>query len=143
MYCCRLTQNGRCPVTDKCLRLFVATRVFPSYLPNDGYICAKCCSMYNKWKTLPEFHDILMMINGGHEATNTTTDNVRSEATSNDEWMDSENCSDQLVNATSSDNESMGDNQTVDGSSGDDQSVDDTTSDDHVKDGVVSSGWNS
>ena len=144
---CRLTQNGRRPVTDKCLRLFVATRVFPSYLPNDGHICIKCRSMYNKWKALPEFHDILTMINDGHEATNTTTDDVRREATSDDECMDSEKCSDQLLNETSSDNELMnddlGDDQTVDKSSSDGQSIDDATSDEHVKDKAMSSDENS
>ena len=46
-----------------------------------------------------------MMIKDGHEATNTTSGDVHSEATSDDEYMDSENCSDQLVNETSSDNE--------------------------------------
>ena len=81
---CRLIQNGPRRVTDKYLCLFIATRVFPSYLPNDGHACTKCRSIHNKWKVLPKFHDIVTMINDGHEATNTTNDNVRSEATSRD-----------------------------------------------------------
>ena len=67
--------------------------------------------------------------------------------TGDDECIDSENCSNQLVNETSSDDESMnddsGDDQTMDASSSDDQSVDDAISDDHVKDKAMSSDENS
>ena len=86
---CRLTQNGRLSVTDKTLRLFAAACVFPAYLPIDGHISAKCRSMYNRWQSLPELYDILTVISDSHEATNTTTDDVGSEATSGDECMDS------------------------------------------------------
>jgi hypothetical protein len=49
-------------VAAKSAQLFVATRLFPSYLLDDGYICSKCRLMYNKWKAMPEFYDILMTI---------------------------------------------------------------------------------
>jgi hypothetical protein len=144
---CRLTLNGRRPVADKSVRLFVATRLFPSHLPNNGHICGKCRAMYNKWKALPEFRDILTTIDDGHQTTSTTVDDIGSEAGSDDECMDGENGSDQPVSETSSDSESMhddpGDDQTVDTSSSDNQSVDDATSDDHVKDEEMTSDGNS
>ena len=139
---CRLTQNGRRPVTDKCLRLFVTTSVIPSYLPNDGHTCSKCPAIYNKSKALPKFHDMLTMLNDGHEATNTTIEDILSEATSDGERMDRENCNDRLANETSRDdelmNEDLSDAQTVGTSSSDDQSIDDANSDDHVKDEAMS-----
>lgn len=119
--CCggRLTANNRRPVTGKSVRLFVVTRLFPLELPNNGYICNKCRSMYNKWKVLPEFYEILKTIDDDHQTTSTTTDDISSEdeymdgengsssEAVSDEHMDDENGSDQLQNETSSGNESI------------------------------------
>ncbi len=73
---CRLITNGRRPVTAKSMHLFVATRLFPSHLPNDGYICNKYRLMYIKWKALAEFDDFLTTIDDSHETTNTTILNL-------------------------------------------------------------------
>ena len=120
--CCgnRLTANNRCPVTDKGIRCFVGTRLFPSHLPNNGHICSKYRSMYDKWKVLPEFHDILTTIDSDQRTADTTANDISgedeyideekdstSEVASDDEYMDDKNCSDQPANETSSDNESM------------------------------------
>jgi hypothetical protein len=61
--CCsnRVTANERRPVTGKCVRLFVATRLFPTYLPTDCYICNKYRLMYNKWKLLAEWRGLRPM----------------------------------------------------------------------------------
>ncbi len=147
-FCCgnRLTANNRRPVADKGIRFFVGTRLFPSQLPNNGHICSKCRSMYNRWKVLPEFHDILRTIYGGQRTTDTTADDISgedeymdeengssSEVASDDESMDDENCSDQLVNETSSDNESIrddhGEDQAVIVRSNDNQSIDEAAGD--------------
>ncbi|CAF4723590.1 unnamed protein product [Rotaria sp. Silwood2] len=144
---CLLTPNGRRPVTDKFVQLFVATRIFPSYLPNDCHICMKCRSMCNKWKALPEFHDVLTTIDNNDQTTNTTSDDSSSEGVSDDECMDGENVSDEPVNATSSKNESMDDDyggdQILGVSSSDNQSFDDAAGDDHTKDEEKSSDGNS
>jgi hypothetical protein len=66
-------------VAAKTVRIFVATRLFPSYLPDDGYICSKCRLMYNKWKAVPEFYDILTTIDDSHQITNTTIDDISNE----------------------------------------------------------------
>ena len=134
--CCgdRVAANERRPVVGTCIRLFVAARLFPAYLPSDGYICNKCRSMYKKWKVLPEFCDVLTTIDDCHRMTTTSVDNITDEAETNDEDMDIENDSDQLLDDTSNNEDSMdsGSNsdQTVDVSSSDVQSITDIAGND-------------
>ncbi|CAF4137737.1 unnamed protein product [Rotaria sp. Silwood2] len=103
--------------------------------------------MCNKWKALPEFHDVLTTIDNNDQTTNTTSDDSNSEDVSDDECMDGENVSDQPVNATSSKNELMDDDyggdQILGVSSSDNQSFDDAARDDHTKDEENSSDGNS
>ena len=144
--CCgnRVTANERRPIADRRIRLFVATRLFPAYLPTDGYICNKCRSMYKKWKILPEFCDVLTMFDNCHQITSTAADDIIDEAEKNDERMDDENESDQPADDTSSEGDSMdnGSNgsQTMDVASSDDQSITDVAaSDDEIEDEEMNS----
>ena len=139
---CHLSSNLRRPVKDKCLRLFVATRLFPSDLPNDGHICNKCRSMYNKWKSLPEFYHIFTMIDDDYGTMNEIIVDVSGGDTSDDCCMDEENDSDHMVKEISNDNESMDDDsnndQTADAASNDNQSDDEASSDDKMQDEEMS-----
>jgi hypothetical protein len=47
--------------------------------------------MYKKWKVLSEFQNILTTIDDGHQATNTTADDITDEAAWDDKCMDAEN----------------------------------------------------
>jgi hypothetical protein len=131
----------------KSMQLFLAARLFPSHFANDGYICNKCRVLYIKWKALPQFNDILTMIDDSHQTTNATMD-INNEDSSDDDCMDAENSSNQSVNETASDKESMNDDdpddgQTLNESSSDNQSVDATSSDDYMKGEEMSSDENS
>jgi len=65
--------------------------------------------MYNKWKALPEFQDVLMTIDKNHHTTFTTTDHSASEGVSDDECRNGDDGSNQSVDETSIKNESMED----------------------------------
>ena len=125
----RVAANERRPVAGKCIRLFVATRLFPTYLPTDVYFCTKCRSMFNKWKALPEFRDALTTMDQCDQTASTVNDDITDEAETNDECMDDENDSDQPVDDMSSEEDSMDNDpsgdHTVDASSSDDQSITD------------------
>lgn len=143
---CRITKADRRPVMAKSMQLFVATRMFPSRLANDSYICNKCRMMYIKWKMLPEFGEVLMMIDDSHEITNDTME-VNGDS-SDEDYMNAEDSGNHSVNVMSSDTESMDnddpdDAQTLNESSSDSESVYDATSDDQMKDEQLSSDENS
>jgi len=98
----RVTAKERRPVVGKCVRLFFATRLFPTYLPSDGYICNKCRLMYSKWKLLPEFRDALTTMDDCHQSKNTAIADNADEPEINEECMDDENDYDQPIDDTSS-----------------------------------------
>ncbi|CAF3181256.1 unnamed protein product [Rotaria socialis] len=136
--CCgdRLTASCRRSLKGKCIRLFVAARLFPTSLPTDGYICTKCRFMFNQWTALPEFCDVLTTINNSHQAANAVTDVVRDE--------DEDNGTDQLIDDTSSVADSMDDGsirvQTANASSSDSESIyDSAVTSDQVDDAEINS----
>ncbi len=104
--------------------------------------------MCNKWKALPEFCDVLTMIDDHHRTTSTSTDNITDEAEMNNECMNDENDRNQPIDDTSSEGESMDDNSsgdyTVDPSFSDAQSITDWAADEElIEDEEMNSDENS
>jgi len=62
--------------------------------------------MYNKWKCLPEFHHIFILIDDDDGRTNETITDVSGGDTNDDESMEDDYSDDQTVDAASSDNQS-------------------------------------
>ena len=131
--CCddRITRNERRPVNGKSIRLFVATRVFLTCLPIDGFICNKCRLMYNKWRCLPEFHDVLMKIDECQQIRSEADGDNSEETEVNEEYMEDENDCDHLVDDAS------GEARSTDNGSSDDQpmnsSSDEVENDDDIE----------
>jgi hypothetical protein len=76
---------------------FCGHSFIPTYLPTDGYICTKSRSMYNKWRAIPVFFDLLTTFDDYHQTTSTAIDDITDEAERSGESMDE----------TSSDKDSM------------------------------------
>ncbi|CAF4519829.1 unnamed protein product [Rotaria sp. Silwood2] len=130
--CCagRVTASSRRPLIGKCIRLFVATRLFPTSLSTDGYICTKCRIMYNKWMALPEFCNILRTIDNNHETEGIVIDKTSDEDGETKMCMDVEiNSDDSMDDASVEIDSTDGGSDAVnkeDSSSSDDDSFDDS-----------------
>ena len=142
--CCgdRLNARSRRPLIGKRIRFFVATRVFPTSLSTDEYICNKCRAMYSKWTALPEFHDLLSTIDSQEQTTATAIGNISDKNGKAAGRMDDENGTDQLTDNTPSEIDSMDADcpgvRTMSASSSDVVSVDDfAASDDQIEDEQV------
>jgi hypothetical protein len=126
--CCgnRVGLSGRRSLNHRCLRLFVAARVYPSLNPIDGFICSKCRSMYNRWKSLPEVHSILATIDSDddQEMPVPSVVNLIGDSTNDDERMVDDD------NPGGSGN----DHHFMDQSKGDDEPVHDAVSEDDAQD---------
>ncbi|CAF3440823.1 unnamed protein product [Rotaria socialis] len=121
--CCgdRLTASCRRSLKEKCIRLFVAARLYPTSLPTDGYICTKRRFMFSQWTVLPEFCDVLTAV----------TDNISDESEEVEWCINEDNDTDQLIDDTSSVTNSMDDGPirilTANVSSSDSESIYDST----------------
>ena len=138
--CCagRVTTGERRPLIGKCIRLFVAIRLFPMSLATDAFICTKCRIMYNKWMALPEFCHILRAIDSNTERASVVMENANDEEDEVEQCMDEENSSGEPLDDVSVETDSMDDESNAvnkeDSLSSDNESVDDSAiNGDHVK----------
>ena len=101
--CCgdRLNVVNRRPLNGICIRLFAAARVFPTSLEYDSYICTKCRSMYNKWKAVSEFFNLLTMVENNQKTTAIAAGNIGEEGEEAAACVHDENGSDWSTNDTS------------------------------------------
>ena len=138
--CCagHATAGGRRPLIGKCIRLFVATRLFPMSLTTDAFICTKCRIMYSKWMALPEFCHILRAINNNTERASVVMENANDKYDELEQCMDEGNSGGELLDDVSVETDSMDDESNdvnKEGSlSSDTESFDDSAvNGDHVK----------
>ena len=143
--CCddRLNVVNRRPLNGICIRLFVAARVFPTSLEYDSYICTKCRSMYNKWKAVPEFFNLLTMVENNQKTAAIAAGNIGEEGEEAAACVHDENGSDWSTNDTSRGTDSMDDDsayvETMDASSIGVSVDDSTVNSDHVEDEKITS----
>lgn len=128
--CCgnRVSLSERRPLNGNCIRLFVATRLFPTCLSTDGFICNKCRLMYNKWRYLPEFRDVFIRIDECHQMRTEAAQDNAEETEVNEECMEDENECDHLVDDASSEA------HLSDNGSSDDQPMDTSSSEEENED---------
>ena len=142
--CCAgcVTAGGRRPVIGKCIRLFVATRLFPMSLAMDAFICTKCRIMYSKWMALPELCHILRAIDSNTERVSLVMENANDEEGEVEQCMDEENSGGEPLDDISVETDSMDDESNVvnkeDSLSSDNESFDGSAvNGDHVKNDKV------
>jgi len=84
--CCgkRLSGSGKRPVIMNSLRIFISARLFPSRLPDDGFICETCRWMYKKWVAEFDLHEILSQIDVSPKNDDTVNEEVDETTNGND-----------------------------------------------------------
>jgi hypothetical protein len=88
MKCCvncgqRLSVNERRPVHAKSMRWFFSIRLYPTALECDAYICGKCRFIFNQWKALSEFSELVSIIDGFDEVCSGTGDQIEGKSQNN------------------------------------------------------------
>jgi len=82
----RLRGKGKRTVTLNSLRIFISARLYPSRLPNEGFICDKCRWLYKQWVAEYGFSEFLSNINSLKEDSNMMHEEY-GENSSNDECV--------------------------------------------------------
>jgi hypothetical protein len=63
--------------------LVFSIRLYPTALECDAYICGKCRFIFNQWKALSEFSELVSIIDGFDEVCSGTGDQIEGKSQNN------------------------------------------------------------